>query len=330
MTLQHRPFPVRAGPPPATSPRQRSGCMPFEVPVCPGRPIEGEGPALTVLVDVRGQRCPALDHETWFRKHFWSTLLLCDGNDRDNDAVEPPSTCCKCTAWHCGQPLSPNRRRACSVADMSVELEGRQKCACHFTPGIQRDRLTRMLATSFSAWLRVCGVEPVADARTRWHCMSEAIEAHTTAIHTSDPSNATPANSLDQCHTPAVLEVLTLNDGIVHESDDVLFCLSALTPTTCVHPAGSASHNNDVGSIQANCGVPLRRRLYYYEAVILDAGDRGCIAIGFAPLEFKIGRQPGCSPCASLRECSAVHEAPAQPYVPLRHRPWACAHGLVL
>ncbi len=131
--------------------------------------------------------------------------------------------------------------------------------------------------------------------------------------------NATPANSLDQCHTTAVLEVLSLDDGIVHQSGDVLFCLSALTPTTCVHPAGSASHNNDVGSIQANCGVPLRRRLYYYEATILDAGDRGCIAIGFAPLEFKIGRQPGCSPCASLWECSAVHEAPAQPCVPFDH-----------
>jgi hypothetical protein len=51
-----------------------------------------------------------------------------------------------------------------------------------------------------------------------------------------------------------------------------------------------------VGSIQANCAVPRRRRLYYYEITVKDAGDRGCIAIGFAPPDYKAGRQPGSVP----------------------------------
>ena len=51
-----------------------------------------------------------------------------------------------------------------------------------------------------------------------------------------------------------------------------------------------------MGSIQANCAVPRRRRLYYYEITVKDAGDRGCIAIGFAPPDYKPGRQPGSVP----------------------------------
>ena len=56
---------------------------------------------------------------------------------------------------------------------------------------------------------------------------------------------------------------------------------------------GTGQHQNDVGSIQANRPVPKRRLVYYYECRIRDAGDRCCISIGFAPEDFKIGRQPG-------------------------------------
>lgn len=57
--------------------------------------------------------------------------------------------------------------------------------------------------------------------------------------------------------------------------------------------AGSAVYSNDVGSIQADCAVPLARRVYYYELTVVNGGQRGAIAIGYAPSDFKIGRHPG-------------------------------------
>ena len=58
--------------------------------------------------------------------------------------------------------------------------------------------------------------------------------------------------------------------------------------------AGNGAHSNDVGSVQANHPVPRKRLVYYYEVTVLDAGDRGCIGIGFADGDFKLGKQPGC------------------------------------
>ncbi len=56
---------------------------------------------------------------------------------------------------------------------------------------------------------------------------------------------------------------------------------------------GAGQHQNDVGSIQANGTVPKRRLVYYFECLIRNGGDRCCIGVGFAPADFKIGRQPG-------------------------------------
>lgn len=60
-------------------------------------------------------------------------------------------------------------------------------------------------------------------------------------------------------------------------------------------PPGPRLHTSDttVGSIQANCAIPLCRHVYYYELKVLNAGQSGAIAIGFAPGNFKLGRQPG-------------------------------------
>lgn len=60
-----------------------------------------------------------------------------------------------------------------------------------------------------------------------------------------------------------------------------------------VRYTGPGVHQNDVGSIQANRPVPRRRLVYYYECKILDSGARCCISVGYAPKDFKIGRQPG-------------------------------------
>eukprot|EP00898_Chlorokybus_atmophyticus_P007569 jgi/Chlat1/7813/Chrsp66S07270 len=52
-------------------------------------------------------------------------------------------------------------------------------------------------------------------------------------------------------------------------------------------------HGNDVGAIQANRPVPTRRMVYYFELTVVDAGERGCIAIGFTDSTFNFKRQPG-------------------------------------
>ena len=56
---------------------------------------------------------------------------------------------------------------------------------------------------------------------------------------------------------------------------------------------GTGQHQNDVGSILANRPVPRRRMVYYFECHIRSGGDRCCVGVGFAPADFKIGRQPG-------------------------------------
>jgi len=56
---------------------------------------------------------------------------------------------------------------------------------------------------------------------------------------------------------------------------------------------GKANHNHDVGGIQANRCCPPSLPLYYFELTVLDAGTRGCIAIGLADGNFQLTRQPG-------------------------------------
>ena len=61
-----------------------------------------------------------------------------------------------------------------------------------------------------------------------------------------------------------------------------------------VRYTGQGAHNNDVGAIQGNRPVPRKRRVYYYEVTVLDAGEKGLIGVGFADKNFKMGKQPGC------------------------------------
>ncbi|BDA46674.1 Ran-binding protein 10 [Coccomyxa sp. Obi] len=60
-----------------------------------------------------------------------------------------------------------------------------------------------------------------------------------------------------------------------------------------VRYTGQGNHNNDVGAIQGNRPVPRKRRVYYYEVTVLDAGSKGLIGVGFADKNFKMGKQPG-------------------------------------
>ncbi|GMI90730.1 Ran-binding protein in the microtubule-organizing centre [Hibiscus trionum] len=52
-------------------------------------------------------------------------------------------------------------------------------------------------------------------------------------------------------------------------------------------------HGHDVGVVQANNPVPVKRLVYYFEIYVKDAGAKGQIAIGFTSEAFKMRRQPG-------------------------------------
>ena len=56
---------------------------------------------------------------------------------------------------------------------------------------------------------------------------------------------------------------------------------------------GQGAHSNDVGALQGDHPVPRRRRVYYYEMHVNEAGERGLIGIGFADKGFKMSKQPG-------------------------------------
>ena len=56
---------------------------------------------------------------------------------------------------------------------------------------------------------------------------------------------------------------------------------------------GQGAHSNDVGALQGDHPVPRRRRVYYYEIHVNEAGERGLIGIGFADKGFKMSKQPG-------------------------------------
>ncbi|KAK9796681.1 hypothetical protein WJX73_008447 [Symbiochloris irregularis] len=63
-----------------------------------------------------------------------------------------------------------------------------------------------------------------------------------------------------------------------------------------VRYTGNGAHDNDVGAIQGNLPVPSRCKLYYFEATVVHAGERGHIVIGFSDRAFKLSRQPGWEP----------------------------------
>ncbi|XP_038994498.1 ran-binding protein M homolog isoform X2 [Hibiscus syriacus] len=56
---------------------------------------------------------------------------------------------------------------------------------------------------------------------------------------------------------------------------------------------GVSLHGHDVGVVQANNPVPVKRLVYYFEIYVKDAGVKGQIAIGFTSEGFKMRRQPG-------------------------------------
>ena len=57
--------------------------------------------------------------------------------------------------------------------------------------------------------------------------------------------------------------------------------------------AGAVSGGVPHLATQGNRPVPRRRQAYYFEALIVEAGDQGKVCIGFSDKAFKMGKQPG-------------------------------------
>ena len=72
--------------------------------------------------------------------------------------------------------------------------------------------------------------------------------------------------------------------------------LAANKDKLTIRYVGKGNHTHDVGAIRTNRACPHRRLLYYFEMTIVDAGSRGCIAIGLADGSFELNRQPGWEP----------------------------------
>lgn len=53
------------------------------------------------------------------------------------------------------------------------------------------------------------------------------------------------------------------------------------------------THENDVGSIQANRPCPTACAVYYFEMTVINQGEKGLLSIGFTESGFKLGRHPG-------------------------------------
>ena len=80
-----------------------------------------------------------------------------------------------------------------------------------------------------------------------------------------------------------------------------------------VRYSGKGNHAHDVGSIQADRPLPRTVLLYYFEILVADCGERGCITIGLAGADFRLNCQPGAEQ-SSYGYCGenglAYHESP--------------------
>jgi hypothetical protein len=109
------------------------------------------------------------------------------------------------------------------------------------------------------------------------------------------------------CDTKPRMQAM-LSLARLQHADVLMFCIFLATSETCITTApwmqvhkdkltaqytGQGAHNNDVGAIQGNRPVPRKRKIYYYEVLVNDRGERGLIGIGFADKNFKMGKQPG-------------------------------------
>jgi hypothetical protein len=56
---------------------------------------------------------------------------------------------------------------------------------------------------------------------------------------------------------------------------------------------GEGRHNADVGCVQANRPVPVRKLVYYFEMTVTSSGELGRLSIGFTEKNSKLTKQPG-------------------------------------
>lgn len=59
---------------------------------------------------------------------------------------------------------------------------------------------------------------------------------------------------------------------------------------------GNGHHSHDVGALCANRPCPTKCVVYYFEATVVDTGERGALSIGLAQPSFQRTRHPGWEP----------------------------------
>ena len=87
---------------------------------------------------------------------------------------------------------------------------------------------------------------------------------------------------------------------------------------------GKGTHPDDYGSIQGNLPVPKSRVVYYFEALVKEAGEKGDITIGFTDEQFKMSKSPGCARPACLSDalqpgCITMHTSPQSVLSLIKH-----------
>ncbi|XP_039000057.1 ran-binding protein M homolog [Hibiscus syriacus] len=93
---------------------------------------------------------------------------------------------------------------------------------------------------------------------------------------------------------------MVLSGGCSGGCSDVFTISPSFIPLLVVAPnklsvkyTAVSLHGHDVGVVQANNPVPVKRLVYYFEIYVKDAGVKGQIAIGFTSEGFKMRRQLG-------------------------------------
>ncbi|KAH7685247.1 Concanavalin A-like lectins/glucanases protein [Dioscorea alata] len=65
------------------------------------------------------------------------------------------------------------------------------------------------------------------------------------------------------------------------------------TDKLTVSYTGSGTGEYDVGAVRADRPVPGGRMAYYFEMLVKNSGEKGCVAIGFGHENYNLRRQPG-------------------------------------
>lgn len=112
----------------------------------------------------------------------------------------------------------------------------------------------------------------------------DLIGSHFLSLWTQTSFTAATIDGVDKPEEmPMELNTVNIYGGFFNVKPDKL----------SVQYTGVNLHGLDVGVVQANFPVPVKRLSYYFEIFVENAGSKGQIAIGFTTDGFKMRHHPG-------------------------------------